>query len=598
MIAVSLELPAASSARSLPAAGGAGMGTTAAKTAGRTGSVFRSFMDDCQAGDIGRGESRKPEQRQAPGERNPNDGLAAQTRGPVPAAVTVPLTPAWAFTQLGRSGATGSAAQEAAAGTQDLSGGSGSPSGSTVLSPWAGTAGPLVSDVALAQDDPALPALPILNVNPARGSRSATIPGAASELAFGVRWLTPGLAASSALPSVAAAVSSPADAPSVTAASPSPADDPKVATALPSAADVPGVAPVPPGPAAVPSGAAALPSPDAVPSVAPALSSPDAVPSVVPPLPGPAAVPRVAPALSSPAAVPSVAPALPSPAAVPSAAPALPNPAALAQDGGTPPGGDQAPPKRGEDSGTPHGPHTAVHDDGPSERQDTTIPASARDSSGTPEDDRSTPAPLRDASSPAGIAPKGGPPAMERPLDDRGEEAPPAQTDVGNAWNGAPPASADQNAQPAAPAPQPSAARPAELELSEPPAQPVSRDVSWHLADGDSSVDIRVAERAGEVSVTVHTPDRDLADSLRADLPDLVGKLRQGGFQAEVWRPAAVPSDAGRRHGSDAAPSQDQSPGDRRNGRQRPPLPQQPKNQSRWAGEWKSSLGPAQESHT
>jgi hypothetical protein len=187
---------------------------------------------------------------------------------------------------------------------------------------------------------------------------------------------------------------------------------------------------------------------------------------------------------------------------------------------------------------------------------------------------------------------------MEHPPDGRGEDVPAAQSDLENVWNIAGPGTADQEAQPAVPAQVQSAARPAEPELPEPVPQPVSRDVSWHLTDGDSSVDIRVAERAGEVSVTVHTPDRDLADSLRADLPDLVGKLRQNGFQAEEWHPAAAQSDAGRRDNSDAAPSQEQSPGDRRNGRQRPPLPQQPKNQVRWAGELKSSLDPAQESHT
>jgi hypothetical protein len=270
----------------------------------------------------------------------------------------------------------------------------------------------------------------------------------------------------------------------------------------------------------------------------------------------------------------------------------------VAQDGSEPPECDLVLPKSTEDSRTPHGAHSTTRDEGPSERQDTANPVGAYDSSGTPEDGRKTPAPARDAGSSTSIALKGGAPAMEHPLDGRGEDVPGAQADVENVWNMAGPGTADQKAQPAVPAQAQSAARPAELELPEPAPQPVSRDVSWHLADGDSSVDIRVAERGGEVSVTVHTPDRDLADSLRADLPDLVGKLRQSGFQAEVWRPAAAQSDAGRRSGSDAAPSQEQSPGDRRNGRQRPPLPQQPINQARWAGEWKSSLDPAQESHT
>jgi hypothetical protein len=184
---------------------------------------------------------------------------------------------------------------------------------------------------------------------------------------------------------------------------------------------------------------------------------------------------------------------------------------------------------------------------------------------------------------------------MERPADAGAEDAP-GHTDQEASWNMAAPDGAARDAQPAAP-PQPqSPARSADLELPEPAPPPVSRDLAWHLVDGDSSVDIRVAERAGEVSVTVHTPDGNLADSLRADLPDLVGKLRQSGVQAEVWRPSAAQSDAGRRSGADGSAPQEHSPGNRRDGRERPPLPQPPKNQSRWAGEWKSSLDPVQES--
>jgi hypothetical protein len=149
-----------------------------------------------------------------------------------------------------------------------------------------------------------------------------------------------------------------------------------------------------------------------------------------------------------------------------------------------------------------------------------------------------------------------------------------------------------------APEQQAGAARPAEGEAPEPAAQPVSRDVSLHLADGESSVDIRMAERAGEIRVTVHTPDRELANSLRADLPDLVSKLRQSGFQAEAWRPAVTQPDSGRRTGSDGSASQEHSPDARREGRQQQPQQQQSKDQSRWAGEWQSSLDPAQESHT
>jgi hypothetical protein len=167
-----------------------------------------------------------------------------------------------------------------------------------------------------------------------------------------------------------------------------------------------------------------------------------------------------------------------------------------------------------------------------------------------------------------------------------------------SAWNTATMAPAEGQAQSAVSAQEASQTGAAVVEPPEPPAQPASRDVSLHLADGDSSVDIRMAERAGEIRVTVHTPDRDLANSLRADLPDLVGKLRQTGFQAEAWRPAAAtPPDGGRRSGSDGSPSQEHSPGNRRDGRQQPQQ-QQPKDQPRWDGEWKSTLDPAQESHT
>jgi hypothetical protein len=184
----------------------------------------------------------------------------------------------------------------------------------------------------------------------------------------------------------------------------------------------------------------------------------------------------------------------------------------------------------------------------------------------------------------------------DRAPGDRGESA--GQTDPEGVWNTAVPAIADGEAQPAAPGQEASPAGPVVGTPPEPAAQPASHDVSLHLADGDSSVDIRMAERAGEIRVTVHTPDRDLANSLRADLPDLVGNLRQSGFHAEAWRPAAAAqSDAGRRNGSDGSPSEEHSPDGRRDGRQQQPQQQQPKDQSRWAGEWKSSLEPAQESH-
>jgi hypothetical protein len=212
---------------------------------------------------------------------------------------------------------------------------------------------------------------------------------------------------------------------------------------------------------------------------------------------------------------------------------------------------------------------------------------------------RNTPDPEQwDAGSPAGVSAKGAEPPSEHPAD-RGGNTPAGPSDADGVWNAAAAPTLTGGETPAAvPAQQANQARPADGEPPEPAAPPVSHDVALHLADGQSSVDIRMAEHAGEIRVTVHTPDHDLASSLRADLPDLVGKLRQNGFQAEAWRPAAATqSEGGRRNAPDGWSSQQHSPGARKDGRQRQPQPQQPKNQSRWAGEWKSTLDPAQEFH-
>lgn len=204
-------------------------------------------------------------------------------------------------------------------------------------------------------------------------------------------------------------------------------------------------------------------------------------------------------------------------------------------------------------------------------------------------DAHTSPATAQCGRSPANMVPQAA--ASSNDHSDRGANQPPGQENPESAVNAAAPLpmnSAAPSATRTSPASQP---RPA-AEPSEPAAQPVSRDVALHLDEGDSRVDIRMAERAGEIRVTVHTADRALADSLRSDLPDLVGKLRQNGFQAEAWRPAAAPqADTGRR--GDAAPFQDHSPGGRRDGRQREAHQQQSKKQ--WTGAWKSSLDAVQE---
>jgi hypothetical protein len=81
-------------------------------------------------------------------------------------------------------------------------------------------------------------------------------------------------------------------------------------------------------------------------------------------------------------------------------------------------------------------------------------------------------------------------------------------------------------------------------------APPITRQISLNLSSNDSTqVNIGFTERAGKVLVAVRTPDTDLAQSLRTDLGDLVGRLEAKGFKTETWTPALA-------HAAEAAPSQ------------------------------------------
>lgn len=90
--------------------------------------------------------------------------------------------------------------------------------------------------------------------------------------------------------------------------------------------------------------------------------------------------------------------------------------------------------------------------------------------------------------------------------------------------------------------PPPVPAAPAEKEVAGPtPLQPV-HSVSLRLATAASApVDVQVAARAGKLQVAVRTADPDLAKSLQGNLGELVGRLEEKGFRADVWTPAAAP---------------------------------------------------------
>jgi len=138
------------------------------------------------------------------------------------------------------------------------------------------------------------------------------------------------------------------------------------------------------------------------------------------------------------------------------------------------------------------------------------------------------------------------------------------------------PASSKAAAQPA-PAP---AATSLDLEDQLSAARPM-RELSLQITSaGDQKVDVRLVERAGEVLVSVRTPDADLAHEMRQELGSLTGKLAQSGFGTEQFTPLSAGSsnlqdqrstpenqDSSRGHGQDpqhGGSGQQQQPQDER----------------------------------
>ena len=69
-------------------------------------------------------------------------------------------------------------------------------------------------------------------------------------------------------------------------------------------------------------------------------------------------------------------------------------------------------------------------------------------------------------------------------------------------------------------------------------AQTPARDIRLELVGTGRRVEVRLEERAGEVRVSVRTPDGTLADTLRDNLPALSSRLEQSGFRADQWHAA------------------------------------------------------------
>ena len=131
-------------------------------------------------------------------------------------------------------------------------------------------------------------------------------------------------------------------------------------------------------------------------------------------------------------------------------------------------------------------------------------------------------------------------------------DAPPAAAVRGGAGNG--PAGGPGRSD-AAPRSAPETAD-ASLEELQSPDQPrpavAAHDMRFAVGGGNQRVEVRVAERGGEVQVAVRTSDPRLAGSLRDDLPSLAAKLESAGLRTETWS-AASPENTGRERQGDGS---------------------------------------------
>ena len=123
------------------------------------------------------------------------------------------------------------------------------------------------------------------------------------------------------------------------------------------------------------------------------------------------------------------------------------------------------------------------------------------------------------------------------------------------------------------------------------------RDISLRLTNKDqSSVQVRLSERAGELHVSVRTPDTGLTRGLRDGLSDLVGRLENSGYRAETWQPAGSGSFAGQdqSHDSSSRGGQQQNAGGSGSGtgqQQNARDQQQPDGQTpKWLSELESNF--------
>jgi hypothetical protein len=131
----------------------------------------------------------------------------------------------------------------------------------------------------------------------------------------------------------------------------------------------------------------------------------------------------------------------------------------------------------------------------------------------------------------------------------------------------------------------PLAAQESHVLLPELPKTSTSSEILLHLTGNDqSSAAIRVADRAGSVSVSVHASDPVLRESLRSNLGELSTHLNNQGWKADVVKPAEVAAQSGNQQdaheGGQRGSHQQQSGGDR--------PPQRDRRSS--GGQWQQEL--------
>jgi hypothetical protein len=110
-----------------------------------------------------------------------------------------------------------------------------------------------------------------------------------------------------------------------------------------------------------------------------------------------------------------------------------------------------------------------------------------------------------------------------------------------------------------------------------------------------SSAAIRVVDRSGEIRVSVHASDPQLANTLRADVDQVRSHMTSRGWDAEVWTPQTTTTTATREsgnHGS-AGPQDQGGSGGRRDGQgqnQSRQNPEDPGKQPAWMEEFEATV--------